>query len=219
MYIAVIADLVGSRQIQDRRGAQALLRQVLQEINKTYQDQMASDFSLTLGDEFQGVLKAPEKILEILFQIKFRLHPLKIRFGVGFGQISTAIDPAQSIGADGPAYYVARQMISEVKRIQSGKKALHVDMQFGHAERTGCLDALNAGLCLMHFIESGWTNKQRENIKDSLFSDLNQSQLALKKGLNQSTIHRSLTSAGYYEYERAYREFQLQLNRIWREQV
>lgn len=217
MYIAVIGDLVDSRGITDRRAVQEDLRSILEDINQTFRTSLASSFSLTLGDEFQGVLHTPEGLLELLFRIKFSLWPVKVRFGVGLGDISTRIDPAQSIGADGPAYHTARRMITEVKRLEAGKKARQVDLLLGHAGGAECLDALNAGLCLLHFLESGWTRKQRDNVWDSLFGGLNQSEIALKRGLNQSTVHRSLTSSGYYEYEMAFQEFQLQLNRIWRE--
>lgn len=217
MYIAVIGDLQQSRKLQSRDDVQKRLKGLLREINQGYGQELASCFSVTLGDEFQGLLKKPEKLLEILFLIKFRLYPVKARFGVGFGDITTDIDPRQSIGADGPAYHAARNMINEVKRQEGGKKALKGDIRLGRSVPDECLDALSAGLALMHHLETGWTDKQRENISDSLLKGLNQSEIAQERGLYQSTIHRSLVSAGYYEFEGAFHDFQRLLNRQWRE--
>lgn len=217
MYIAIIGDLVKSREIEFREDAQKKLKAVLTEINEVYQTQLASRFSVTLGDEFQGLLNSSENILKLLFAIKFKLHPIKVRFGIGFGEIVTEIDPLESIGADGPAYHAARKSINEVKRTESGKKALACDMMFGGKDQDECLESVNSGLCLIRFMEVHWSDKQRENIYDSLFNDLNQSEIARKKGLNQSTVHRSLSSAGYYEFEKAFKDFQRLLNRKWRE--
>lgn len=218
MYIAIIGDLVKSRELESREDAQVKLKAVLQEINEDYQEQLASRFSVTLGDEFQGLLKSPENILKLLFELKYRLAPLKVRFGIGFGEILTDIDPLESIGADGPAYHAARKMINEVKRTESGKKSLACDILFGHKDQDECLDALNSGLCLIRFMESHWSQKQLDNIYDSFYRGLNQSEIARARGLNQSTVHRSLSSAGYYEFEKALRDFQRLLDRKWREQ-
>lgn len=190
---------------------QKRLEKILKEVNESYKEQLESSFKVTAEGGLQGLLKTPDKLMEMILKIKLRLYPAKFRFGIGFGEIS---DPDKMDHGGGSAYHLARQMMNEVRRIQSGKKALHADMQFGHMDRPASLDALNAGVCLMHFIEVGWTDKQRENIEASLFLKLNQSEIALKKNVNQSTVHRSLTAAGFYEYERAYLEFQRQLNRM-----
>lgn len=217
MYIAVIGDLVQSRQLAGRGDVQNQLKSVLADLNETYREELASRFTITLGDEFQGLLKAPQQLLRILFEIKYRLYPVRVRFGVGFGEITTEIDPSQSLGADGPAYHAARSMIGEVKREEKGKRARATDILLGRPVMDEVLTAVNAGLTLMHFMEEGWTDKQRENIRDSLLKGLNQSEIAEQRGLYQSTIHRSLVSAGFYEYEQAFRDFQLLINRVWRD--
>lgn len=217
MYLAIIGDLVSSRQLRDRQAVQKKLVSALDEINELFEAHLASRFSITLGDEFQGVLHSPEQAMAVLFRLKYLLFPVRIRFGVGLGEISTQINPKESLGADGPAYHAARQMIQEVRRAESGKKSLSCDIRIGAVPEAECLETINAGLCLMHYMETHWTEKQRENIQDSLLSGLNQTEIARRRGLNQSSVHRSLKSAGYYEYEYAYRELQMQLSRIFQE--
>ena len=214
MFTAVIAEMMDSKEAIDYIEMQKKLKKIIKEVNERYEEQLQSGFKVTTEGGIQGLLKSPDKLLEILLKIKFKLYPVKLRFGIGFGDV---LEPMQIGSEEGSAYHLARQMISEVKRMQLGKKALHADMQFGHVDRPPSLDALNAGVCLMHFIEIGWTDKQRENIFDSLFLGLNQSEIALKKKVHQSTVHRSLTAAGFYEYERAFLEFQRHLNEIGRQ--
>lgn len=214
MFTAVIAELVESKEPLDYPEIQKKLKKIIKDVNEFYEEQIQNGFTVTTEGGIQGLLKSPEKLLEILLKVKFKLHPVKLRFGIGFGEVGET----EKMGAgEGSANHLARQMISEVKRMQLGKKALHADMQFGHVDRPSSLDALNAGVCLMHFIEVGWTDKQRENIFDSLFLRLNQSEIALKKKVHQSTVHRSLTAAGFYEYERAFLEFQRHLDGLSRQ--
>lgn len=213
MFAAVIAEIVESKEAVDELEMQKNLKKIVRHINELYEEQLQRGFNVSAKGEIVGLLKSPENLLEILLKIKFKLYPVKLRFGIGFGDVT---EPEKRGADEGAAYHIARQMISEVKRMQLGKKALLADMQFGHVDRPSSLDALNAGVCLMHFIEVGWTDKQRENIFDSLFLKLNQSEIALKKKVHQSTVHRSLTAAGFYEYERAFLEFQRHLNEIGR---
>ena len=40
---------------------------------------------------------------------------MKLRFGIGVGEISTVINPEMALGADGPGYYNARKAIEDLK--------------------------------------------------------------------------------------------------------
>lgn len=217
MYIAIIADVVSSRQIKDRNAFQTKLNEVLETINRDYAEDIASKFTITLGDEFQGLLKKPDRLLRIVTEIKWALTPVKARFGIGFGEIQTAINPEASIGADGPAYHLARQMIQEIRATETGKHAMNCNLMLAWQGGSPVLTAINGGLRLMAFLESDWTEKQRANVMDSYLGGLNQSQIADKRQLNQSTVQRSLVGAGYYEYEFALRTFQNSIDSLWEE--
>ena len=112
-------------------------------MNVKYRSQLGSKFSITLGDEFQGLLTEPGGILEIIQYIKFRMHPVSGRFGVGIGEITTPIDPEQSLGADGPAYHRARRMVEYLKKNERGKKTavgdIRIEAEAGDAHRGGQL--------------------------------------------------------------------------------
>ena len=53
LYTAIIGDIKGSKKLKDRWEVQNKLRTVLEEINDAYREDIASVFSITLGDEFQ----------------------------------------------------------------------------------------------------------------------------------------------------------------------
>ncbi|MCK5714198.1 MAG: hypothetical protein KAI25_15860, partial [Hyphomicrobiaceae bacterium] len=50
-YFAVIGDIIGSRNVDDRAGLQRQLNAGLADVNRQYADQIASQYLLTIGDE------------------------------------------------------------------------------------------------------------------------------------------------------------------------
>ena len=114
MYLALIADVIDSKIVQERFDLQKQLEKTLQKINELFKDYLASSFTLTLGDEFQALLKMDAPVFQIIDTLRSELKPTQLRFGIGLGEIVTDIDPLQSIGADGPAYWNARAAINLV---------------------------------------------------------------------------------------------------------
>jgi hypothetical protein len=118
-YIAIIADIKDSKKIINRNEVQKKLKKVLKEINEKYRNDISSKFTITLGDEFQGLLCNGVNTMNIIAEIERRMFPTLIRFGIGIGEITTDINKEMSIGADGSAYYMAR---SAVEYLKSGEK-------------------------------------------------------------------------------------------------
>ena len=55
-YLGIIGDLIGSRELTPRDKAQQALQAALEQANRKHQASLASRFTVTLGDEFQGLL-------------------------------------------------------------------------------------------------------------------------------------------------------------------
>ena len=66
MYLALIADVIDSKTVQERFDLQKQLEKTLQKINELFKDCLASAFTLTLGDEFQALLKVDAPIFQII---------------------------------------------------------------------------------------------------------------------------------------------------------
>jgi len=219
MYCAVIADIIRSKSINARFAIQKRLEKILDNINTDYDKSIASKFMITLGDEFQGLLNSPVSVLDMIERIKLHMYPLRIRFGIGFGEIFTGINKEIPLGADGPAYYNAREMIDDIKKSERAKMKYCMDIKFcsNDIEKDNSYDRLiNTGLSLCSFLESKWTNRQREIITGYILSDNSQKNTSMKFGVAQSTIQRSLRSSGFYNYLYAKNEIQNALNEKWR---
>lgn len=90
--IAIIGDIIALRNIENRNKAQEELEQVLNEANKNYKKYIVSKWTITLGDEFQVLIEPNLEIFKMLDYISYRMDPIKIRFGIGLGEIYTAVD-------------------------------------------------------------------------------------------------------------------------------
>ena len=66
MYLALIADVIDSKIVQERFDLQKQLEKTLQKINELFKDCLASAFTLTLGDEFQALLKMEAPVFQII---------------------------------------------------------------------------------------------------------------------------------------------------------
>jgi hypothetical protein len=204
VYYAVIGDVIRSKESPDRRALQSDLEAVLAEVNKHYAHTVASRFVVTLGDEFQGLLNSAWPLLEIIDRIKFSIAPAKVRFGIGIGEIETEINPQASIGADGSAFWKAREAINHI----------HDQNDYGiSTTRIASISAepwievANDSLRLCDFIESRWRDGQY-NLVRTLFlrnGDYNmmkfsQRDMAKYLGVSATTVNRQIKSSGYYQY-------------------
>lgn len=220
MYCAIIGDIIGSKLINNRKETQKKLNEVLTSINEKYKNDIAAKFLITLGDEFQGLLKEPYNLLKILFTISMELYPIKIRFGIGFGEINTSINKEMAIGADGPAYYMARKAIEEIKdkEIRYEKPYHNIIINYNNLKYEKIIRLVNATLSICGLIEGRWSEKQREAIRLLNDKEKNLKNVASDLHVSKSSIHRRIDSSGYYTYRHAIDTVRELLLEIWGEQ-
>lgn len=200
-YIAIIGDIVDSRHTSDRKEVQIKLKTVLGEINGTYANDIASKFMVTLGDEFQGLLKSGSPVLQILEKIEFAMHPVKLRIGIGVGSITTDIDPMMPLGADGPAYYCAREMIDELQSLEKKNRESPSDILIKIEDHAEISSLINTVFTLSAAIKSDWTDRQREIIH--LYGGRTQKEVANLLQINQSNVQKALAGSNYYAYRKS----------------
>lgn len=220
IYIAVIGDIKESKKITNRSEVQKKLKQILEKINDKYTDDISSKFMITLGDEFQGLLCNGKNIMNIIFEIERKMYPVKIRFGVGAGTITTAVNKEMSIGADGPGYYNARNAIEIIKENEKKKQTNAADIRFeaeGSNQATTIM--INTILSLLTVIKNSWSDRQREIIWDMLQYQDNQVDAANRFKIKQPAIQKSLAKGKYYAYKDALDTIERALSEIRREDV
>lgn len=203
MYLALIADVIDSKMVQERFDLQKQVEKTLQKMNELFGDYLASRFTLTLGDEFQALLKVDAPIFQIIDTLRSELTPTQLRFGIGLGEIVTAIDPLQSVGADGPAYWNARAAINFVHQ-KNDYGNTQIYFSSGKENQDFFVNALIAS---GEAIRSGWRDSQEEILlnllKRSVYSEsFSQQDLAQSISINPSALSKRLKSSSVRVYLR-----------------
>lgn len=217
MYFAMIGDIIQSKKVKNRNEIQTKLKMILTEMNQDYEEEVAANFVITLGDEFQGLLSSSKNILHIVDRIQFELYPIRIRFGIGIGDIDTEINKDLAIGADGPAYHYARKMIDLIKQGENGKKIGSANVMIYAEDNNNVVSLINSNLQLCAFLERKWTEKQRLLMEKIILKDQNQIEAAKELEIAQSSVQRRLKAAGYYDYIDAKTIINTVISKTWGE--
>lgn len=187
-YCAIIGDIVKSRQLKNRNDLQYKFKETIKKVNELYDNYIASNFTVTLGDEFQGLLYDPSKFLEIIDYIKKDMHPIQLVFGVGIGPMYTEFSKFTSIGSDGPAYHYAREMV-----IMAKKKNPSICFKSNSIED----GIIMSNLKFIELHKKRYTKRQNEII-DLYEKCHSQKEVALRLNLTQSAVSQSLDKSGYH---------------------
>jgi len=92
-------------------------------INKHYSADFISPMTITLGDEFQSVIRSLHAAVDVIFAfeeeaIKNR-RDFVLRYALNFGEIATPINPEAAYGMLGPGLIQARNLLSHMKQSKS----------------------------------------------------------------------------------------------------
>ena len=103
-----------NQKIQDRAQVQQRFITIDERVESAISKLFSFSFTVTTGDEFQALFSPNSYIFQIIDQISVAFAPYEIRFGIGVGDMITEINKEQSIGSDGPAYWLAREAINHI---------------------------------------------------------------------------------------------------------
>ena len=182
-YIVLVADLVASRKIVERRAVQDRLRACLRQLNSKKREGLVSPYTITLGDEFQAVLSAPDRFFRDALTVLIALYPVAVRFSCAIGEISTAINTKQTIGMDGPAFHEARATIESLKKTKS---------LFAIAGPDGAgLTLINHSLALVCHTIRDWPRSRLEILR-GLYENRTVKQLARDLRVTDKAVYKSI---------------------------
>ncbi|MGM0506881.1 MAG: SatD family protein [Bacteroidota bacterium] len=115
----LMADVVGSSNL-DRKKLADSLRDSVSGVNDSLQKNILSPFTITLGDEFQGLARSLQDAVKILFFLEEqRLEKgldFKLHYVLHEGEIDTEINRETSYGMLGTGLAEARKKLTDRKR-------------------------------------------------------------------------------------------------------
>ncbi|HHX67408.1 MAG TPA: hypothetical protein GX708_05045 [Gallicola sp.] len=200
-YIVLIGDVIKSRtiEIKERNEFQQSLEKDLNRFNKKYKDKIVSDFTVTLGDEFQGFLYDAKVAFEVITYLQVK-YSYQLRYGIGIGELYTGIKD-KSIGMDGPSWWNSRKALEAIKQ----NKDEITNICVSGITNVLLEELINNAFIFVHAITKKWNTNQKKILEKiirtyGLNNEFKQVEFAKKFKIDPSKVSRTLKSTMFLHY-------------------
>jgi hypothetical protein len=200
--VAVIADLVRSRQLKSRADVQPLVEEAFWLVNRSVP--ALEPIRATIGDEFQGVFRTIVDALEATTLARLAMPTsADCRFGIGSGVIEAVGKGLAGTLQDGPGWWLAREAIDEAHAREKGRnpslrswfRAEGADEKPGERPALAQESVVNAYLLTRdHLIGTMSDRTRRITLGTALGKS--QNQLAAEENVSQSAISQAMRRSG-----------------------
>lgn len=117
-----MADIVSSGSL-DSTSAMVSFKKLVQTTNKQYKAELLSPLTITLGDEFQGIVCDLSAALSVMISLEEELISLnpgfRLRYSLNYGEIGTPINPKIAHEMLGEGLTTARKNLNALKNTKS----------------------------------------------------------------------------------------------------
>jgi hypothetical protein len=165
-YYILMADIIGSR----KKNSNLMMkdfRKLIAKINLGYQNNFLSPLTITLGDEFQSVVKSMLAGIEIIFAIEEvileREIDFKLRYVLYFGPIETKINRKIAYGMLGEGLTETRQLLENNKTKRSRFIISTTEDKLS--------EKLTLAFVMFQSISDDWSMKDRRIVREFLLCD------------------------------------------------
>jgi hypothetical protein len=205
-FAAVTCDITGSTRYPaaERRRVNRHLRRSFETLTRRYAEAVhtPTSFSVIKGDEFQFVLRAPEKAYEVVVFYRALcaladVRPaLTFRAAIGVGGLAVS-KGASSYALDGEAFHRSRggmELFAEGRERRRRRTLVFT----GDARREEVLDVL---LGYQDLLESRWTRPQWEAVRWRMESATYE-EIASRLRVSYQSVQKRLKAACWEEFHR-----------------
>ena len=195
-YYILMADIINSRE----KNAQLLMEQfkdVISKVNILQNKNLCSPLTITLGDEFQGVVKDLENCIETIFLIEESIlessYDIKLRYVLNYGEIETEINSNIAHAMLGSGLTNTRKQLNLLKSKNFRFMILLDDKRIRLQER------LNKSFVIYQSFIDSWKLKDYK-IASEFLENKDYKIVAQKVNLDKSTAWRRKISLNINEY-------------------
>ena len=211
-YAALIADIVRSREVEDRRRLHELVRLALDEVNANLPS--VQPLSPTVGDEFQAVYADLPSAVHATLLLRLSLTSVaEVRFGIGWGPLDVFEEDKLPFEQDGPAWWAARDAIERVAlnmRQKEGPRGLRTACLVSDAavdaeeRRAGSSQAILNGFLMCRDEIVAGMDKRDARITLALLKNSRQRTIAEEENISQSAVAQRISRSGAYALVQAH---------------
>ena len=198
--IPIIADIVSSRELDDRRTAQRAIESAFAQVVDILpaHARPVRPFAAVVGDEFQGAFPTLRAALAATLLVRLALPAvLDLRFGLGLGEVEEIPSTSGSL-SEGPGWWAARAAIEHVEEI-ARREAPQARTWVAAAEHVaGAADLVriaNAAALARDRVVGRWSDRVRALVCGRI-AGVTQGDLAQSQGISQSAVSQTLAAAG-----------------------
>lgn len=190
--VAIIADIVGSRDLGSRDAAQLVLEEAFRRIRPIAD--LQEPFHPTVGDEFQAVAGSLGDALWATMAARLAFPVgVECRFGLGGGDSRPVTSSQQDGIRDGSAWWHAREAIEIAHHEESAGRSAVRTWLVSSGERND--SGVNSYLMIRDHVISRMKRQER-SITLGRMMGATQSELAREFGISQPAVSRSLERSG-----------------------
>lgn len=129
-YAAVMFDIIESRRYHERYDVQNILMNSISYLNYIYSNNIKKEVICSAGDEFQGLFYDLQSAFLYIRKLQLLIYPIKIRCGIGYGEIKYDEENWDSTAFDGDAYYLSRDAINSILKKKNNAICFNTASQF-----------------------------------------------------------------------------------------
>lgn len=193
-HFILMGDVIDSRR-QDAGALRRALKELVARCNQERRCDILSPYTITLGDEFQGVGRSLRGCIRCIFFFEdARLenpHPFKFHYVVHLGEIQTPINPDIAYEMMGPGLAKARELLTDKSRDRPRFWFDLPDPKLTHN--------LNRLFSVLEKLDARWKLEDYPLIFDML-RESNNEEVATMHGKNRSQIWKRRSTLLVDEY-------------------
>lgn len=192
-YAVVMGDLVSSEDNASREAFHRLFNEAVDRQNRVHRDVLASPLTITLGDEFQGLVGSLERAVHVVRDVRLDLlsYGVECRFAIGATRLYTPLNRDRAWNMMVRGLSRTREKLNEKRTSTLYRFALPNEPAI-----ESVLEALGAGLTS---IERRWTEQQRRDITESL-SGRRPSEIARRRNVSVHSVYKVRGSGDFDLY-------------------
>jgi hypothetical protein len=195
LYFILMADIIGSRRTDQQRLIMDF-KEIVSQTNISARNQLLSPITVTLGDEFQSVVKSLSSAVAIILQLEESIivagKNFKLRYSLVEGEIETAINTKIAYEMLGSGLTEARENLTALKKM---KTRFHVAIQ---DQVRG--NAINNAFVVIQRIVDDWKLEKDYYIVAKFLQHMDYKQVASELNKERSLMWKREKSLRLEEY-------------------
>ena len=188
----VVADVVGSTRTQNVRSVLGPKLRIAT-LAHLEEKRIKLPYAVTAGDEFQTVANELDQIPGLLFDLRRRMRPLRLRIGVGVGVVSGRLRPPVN-RVTGQAFEFAREAIEKAKQTRA-----HSSKSTSFRSTNEQFDLVADLIYSLHDALVGNPSEKQWETMDAFIAKGRVDLAARRLGLNSSTASRNLSRSHFWQ--------------------